>query len=202
MIRRIWAGRPVGLVLLAALVVLGVAGCAGGGGMRVYFNPQADMTFYQKVVVFPFTNLTGERMAGERITRSFMTELLITNRFQVVEPNEFRAALARIGAEPTPEGQYEPDKLKKAAGDLGATGLIRGSVSEYQMLRNAGGNEFPVLTFDSEMVDVSSGETVWRCSITKRGHNRSFPFGGTRNIGALVQESCREMVERLKGEVF
>jgi hypothetical protein len=195
-------GRPSIALVLAALVVASVAGCAGGGGMRVYFNSQADMTFYEKVVVYPFTNLTGERLAGERITRSFMTELMITERFRVVEPNEFRAALAKIGAEPTPDGQFDPDKLKKAAVELGATGLIRGSVSEYQMLRNTGNNEFPVVAFDSEMIDVASGETVWRASITKKGSNRSFPFGGTRTLGALSQEACREMVDRLKGEVF
>lgn len=202
MMRRIRSVFRSASMVFAVLLVAGAAGCAGGGGMRVYFNPKADMTFYQKVVVFPFTNLTGERMAGERVTRAFMTELLIAERFQVVEPNEFRMTLSRIGAEPTPDGQYEPDKLKKAAAELEATALVRGSVTEYQMLRNAGGNEFPVVTFDSEMIDVASGETVWRCSITRKGRNRSFPFGGTRTLGALSQEACRAMVDRLKSEVF
>jgi hypothetical protein len=166
-------------------------------------NPQADMTLYQKVAVLPFTNLSPQPLAGERVTRIFVTELIIADRYKVVEPAEFRAVLKDMDAQPTADGSYEADKLKAAAGKVGATGVIRGAVTDYQVQRN-GQDEFAVLSFDAELMDVESGNVVWRGSITRRGKSRFPIIGGTSasTLGSLTQDACVELVAGLKKRAF
>lgn len=190
---------------LAAGVALGLfaAGCGTGSGLRLFVNPDADMGFYTKVAVVPFANLSAERFAGERVGRAFLTELVIDGRFHLVEDGEFRRALERAGATADVQGQYDTEKVKLAATALGANGIIRGTVSDYQMQR-VGSGDAPVVSFDVEMVDVATGSTVWRGSITRRGRGRIPVVGGasTQTFGRLVQESCRELVGRLDREAF
>lgn len=193
-------GRPLRTSLLAFALLAAAGGCAGPG--RFYVNGEADMAFYKKVAVLPFSNLTNDRFAGERVTRMFVTELVIAERFQVADPGELRAILERTGGLPGMDGTYDPKKLKEAAAEVGANGLIRGAVSEYQML-GASATPRPSLAFDVEMVDLSTGNVVWKASISKRGKGRVPVLGGgTATLSRLTEEACREVVERIDREAF
>ena len=190
-----------------AILVLGIAstltGCGTGSGLRLFVNSDADLSFYTKVAVVPFANLSAERFAGERVGRAFYTELVIAERFHLVEDGEFRRALEKAGGAPDVQGHYEDDKVKIAAAAVGANGLIRGTVTDYQMQR-VGSGDSPVISFDVEMIDVTTGDTIWRGSITRRGKGRVPVVGGasTQTFGRLVQESCKELVGRLDKEAF
>lgn len=194
--------RPTsGLLATALLLLLGIAGCAAPG--RFYVNGEADMAFYKKVAVLPFANLTPDHFAGERVTRMFVTELVIADRFQVADPGAVRAVLERTGGLPTSEGTYDPKKLKDAAVEVGANGLIRGAVSEYQMTGSTSGGQRPSVAFDVEMVDVATGNVVWKASISKRGKAR-IPIlgGGAATLSRLTEDACREVVQRIDREAF
>jgi len=185
--------------LLAAAAWLG--GCAAPG--RLYVNPEADMAYYDRIAVLPFDNLSGDRFAGARVTRAFVTELVISGRYQIVEPEEFRVALAAIGGEANVQGQYDMAKLKEGAQRVQAKGILRGAVTEYQMMR-AGSDQIPVVSVDVELVDVATGNIVWRLSTTKRGRGRIPLLGGpnTRTLASVTQEACMEAVQRLEREAF
>jgi hypothetical protein len=189
--------RPGGawIVILAAVA----AGCASGP--RLYINPEADMSYYKKVAVIPFTNLSPDRFAGARVTRAFLTELLMLDRYDVVAPEEMSAALDKVGGLPGMEGIYDPQKLKDVATQLGATGIIRGAVTEYRS-EHSGSGEYPVIAFDVELVDVQTFKVVWRASIAKKGKGRSILLGGsgTRTFGRVTQEACEEIVRRMAKE--
>ncbi len=182
-------------------LLFGVAGCAAGP--RFYLNPQADMSYYRKVAVLPFTNLSPDRFAGDRVTRAFVTELILFDRFEVVEPADFGAALDKVGGLPGADGIYDPEKVKAAMEKIGATGIIRGAVSEYGTSRS-GSSDIPVLGFDVEMVDVATGTTVWRTSISAKGGSRVPIIGGsgTTTFAALTQDACIEVIHRLEREAF
>jgi hypothetical protein len=169
----------------------------------VYVNPEADMAYYRKVAVLPFTSLSPDLYAGARVTRGFITELILTNRYEIVQPDEFRIVLDRIGGLSAREGAYDPAKLEQAAKDLEVTGVIRGAVTEYQMQRSGGG-EIPVISFDAELIDVATTKVVWRASITKRGKGRVpvLGGGGARSLGRLTQMACEELVGRLRKEAL
>lgn len=190
-------------VLRLALVgfALAVGSCAAGP--RVFVSRDADMTYYRKLAVLPFANLTGDTYAGGRVTRAFVTELVIAERFQLVDPAQFVAELERAGAPPDAQGHVDPQKLKEVAAKVGATGVIRGAVTEYQMGRS-GADEAPVVSFDTEMVDAETGSLVWRVSVTRRGKGRLPILGGsgTRSFGSVTQEACAQAVERLRREAF
>jgi hypothetical protein len=177
---------PLQLALLA--LALTTLSCASG--TRIYVNPEADLAFYKKIAVLPFTDVGSQGMAGARVTRAFVTEMIMTDRFQVVEPEEFVGALHRMGVFQGQDGFYDPEKLKNAATEMGVTGILRGAVTEYQMGRSEGGGEFPVLAFDAELLDVNSGNVVWRSSISKHGKSRIPVFGSSsRSLGQLTQQA-------------
>jgi hypothetical protein len=192
--RRLWIG---------VFAALALAGCGTGGGLRLFVNPKADMTFYKQIAIVPFGNLTSDHFAGERVGRAFMTELVIANRFHLIEDGQFRKALERANAAPDPQGQYESEKVRQVATTLEVQGIIRGTVTDYQV-QHFGSNDSPVVGFDVEMIDVQSGETVWRGSITRHGKGPTPLIGGasTETLGHLVQQTCRELVDRLTHEAF
>jgi hypothetical protein len=188
--------------LSALLLGFVIAGCSSGGGVRMYVHPASDMSFYTKVAVVPFGNLSSERFAGERVGRAFITELNINGRLPLVEDGDFRKALDKAGAAADVQGAFETDKVKVAAAAVGANAIIRGTVTDYQM-QPFGSSVSPVVGFDVEMIDVASGTTVWRASITRRGKGRVPIVGsGTQSFGALVQDCCEEVVSKLEKEAF
>jgi len=196
------APRVVRTGILALALGIALAGCSSGGGVRMFVNSGADMSFYTKIAIVPFGNLSPERFAGERVGRAFLTELVIGGDLPLVEDGDFRNALDRAGASGDVQGQYDIEKVKKAAAAVGATAIIRGSVTDYQMQR-FGSNDAPVVGFDVEMIDVATGTTVWRGSITRRGKSRvPVVGGGSSTLGALTQECCREVVSKLEKEAF
>jgi hypothetical protein len=185
----------------AALLLAALPGCASGP--RLYVNPQADMTFYKKVAVLPFTNLSQDRFAGERVSRAFITELVLADRFQVIEPADFASALDKVGGLPGSDGVFDPEKVKLAMTQVGATGLIRGAVTEYTTL-HSGSDDNPVLSFDVEMVDVATGAIVWRTADSRQGGGRIPIVGGSgsRTFSSVIEDACSEVVRRLEKEAF
>ena len=189
--KRWWGIRAAGLALSALAL-----SCAPS--IRVYVNPEADPAFYRKIAVLPFADMSTASQAGPRVTRAFVTELIMANRFEIVQPEDFGSALRRMGVFRGQDGMYDPEKLKDAATQMGVTGILRGAVTEYQMTRNDGG-DIPILAFDAELTDVGTGNVVWRSTISKRGKSRVPIVGGnTRSLGKLTQEACRELVDRLR----
>jgi TolB-like protein len=184
----------VGAVSLA--LTFTTLSCASA--IRVYVNPEADLAFYKKIAVLPFSDMSATSLAGPRVTRAFITELIMTDRFQILQPEEFLGGLRRMGVRPGQDGAYDPDKLKEAATQMGVTGILRGAVTEYQVGRTGSG-DVPVIAFDAELMDVSTGNVVWRSSIAKRGGGRVPIFGGGhRSLGRLTQDACKELVARLR----
>lgn len=188
--------------VVATMAMLAIAtGCAAGP--RLFVNHKADLTYYQRIAVVPFANLTNDANAGERVTRAFMTELVMAERFQIVEPGEFHGMLERIGGLPDGQGHADPKKLAEAATEAQATGLIRGAVTEYTVQRS-GTDEVPVITFDVEMLDVATLQTVWRITVSERGRGRLPVLGGAnhKSFGMVTQDACRDAVKALRKEAF
>jgi TolB-like protein len=189
-----WARRA------AMVLLLSTAGCASGP--LLYVNSQADLTFYKKIAVIPFRNLTSERFAGERVTRAFLTELVMTEHYQVVDQNEFAAVLDKIGGNPGMEGIYDPAKVKEAATQVQATGILRGSVSDYSY-RRSGTTDTPILAFDVELIDVATDNVVWRGSVVRKGKTRLPIFGGgERTHAELIQHATHDLVSQIEREAF
>ena len=191
-----WIVRTAAIALCALLV----AGCAAGP--RLFVNREADLSYYKRIAVLPFANLAGDPNAGERVTRAFVTELFIAERFEMVDPGEFRGVLDIAGGLPDAQGNVDPAKLKDAAARVQATAVIRGAVTEYQLTR-AGTNDVPVVGFTVEMVDATDpAKVVWRVQSTRRGKSRVPVLGGAASFGTVTQDLCRDVVARLQRSAF
>jgi hypothetical protein len=170
---------------------------------RLFVNGQADMTLYKRVVVVPFNNLSGESFAAARIVRALTTELTIADRFQMVDPSLLLGELERENVTPDATGQLDINKLRAAAGKLEATAIIRGSVIEYGVHRQ-GTDEFPVVAFDCEMVDVQTGIVIWRISINESGKGRLPVVGGAgeRTFSRVAEQACKRAVKVLREKIL
>lgn len=187
----------------AAFVVaaFSLSGCAAGP--RLFVNADADMALYRRLAVLPLSNLSPERFAAERVSRALMTELIISNRFQLVEPAVTAAGLEKLALSSDPNRAIPLEKLKELAASLEVQGFVRGAVTEYQVSRVAG-EEVAVLSFDVEMIDAATGTVVWRASVSRRGRGPIPVLGGasTRSFGPLTQRACREVVAALSAKAF
>lgn len=184
-----------------ALVLAVLGGCAASP--RLFVNREADMTLYEKIAILPFHNLSGDGYAGARVTRAFTTEIIISDRFQIVDPALLSGELERRNAGFDAQGQIPFAKLKDAATAVGATAVIRGAVSEYAM-RRTGTSDVPVVSFDAEMVDVATGFVVWRVSVTETGKGRLPVVGGAgeRTFARVTEAACRRAVRLLRAKAL
>jgi len=195
------AMRPAARMLAGVLALALTSGCAASP--RLFVNREADMTLYEKIAVLPFHNLSGDAYASARVTRAFTTELIISERFQIVDPALLSGELERLNAGFDAQGQINFARLRDAATAVGATAVIRGAVSEYAM-RRAGTGEVPVVSFDAEMVDVATGFVVWRISVTETGKGRLPVVGGPgeRTFARVTQAACQRAVAVLRAKAL
>jgi len=180
----------------AALLILALVGCAGPSH---FISPDADLPYYERVAVIPFTTMSQDRLAGERVASVFMTEILNRRVADVVDPGQFAAAMMQTrGGTPfaSPWSTADLAKLGKLAG---VQGIFLGTVREYEMARS-GRDAFPLISLEVHLVDATTGQIVWSADQTRKG-GPSFPlFGWTEihTLGELSSVVCGDMLETLK----
>ena len=185
---------------LFSLLIL--SGC--GSALRVYLHPGGDLSALQKVAVIPLANFSNDRFAGERVTHALITELLIRTDFIVVEEGEVNRVLKEAGVklieEPDTGKVFDIAKLKKLKESLGVQAIFLGSVDQYDMVR-IGAETYPLVTLNVRLVDVETGNIIWRATCSKKGGPSSVPFltvGEVYTLPELTQRVCQEIVASLK----
>lgn len=184
----------VPLVILPALAAL--YSCAPH---PAYVNPEADFGYYQHVGVIPFSNLTSDRTAAEKVTSSFTTELLMQDAVQITNSGDFFKAVRQVvQGERT---NYPEEFTSEEALSLGKAGQVEGvfvgAVHEFAMTR-VGSDEFPIVGMVIRLYDCQSGKVAWSYEITRRGGPK-FPvlsFGETHTLGDLTTKVCREAAKK------
>ncbi|HPI32638.1 MAG TPA: hypothetical protein PLR32_04930 [candidate division Zixibacteria bacterium] len=182
----------VRLLVGAAFLAL-AAGCTVG---RLYVNREADMGFYSKVGVLTFANLTSDQNAAEKVTASFITELLMLDAVSVANAGDFNKA-----ASETIKGDFAnalEDLTSEQAFQLGQAagveGIFVGAVSQYGMVRS-GQTEFPLVAVIVRFVDCQTGAVVWSYETSRKGGPKFpiFSFGETHTLGEMTTKVCREV---------
>ncbi len=171
----------------------------GCGGPRTFIHPDIDLSYYETVGVLPFRNLSNDRLAGERVTNAFITELLVKRIFEVFEPAQFRRKAGQLlGGNIASGGEWDPEKIKELGSNTGVQGIITGTVREYEMIR-IGQTSFPLVTIDVKLIDVETARVAWMISHTKKG-GPTFPIfsiGETYTLGEMTQEVCKDVVGKI-----
>ncbi len=177
--------------VLAALAALGAAACGGG---RHYVRPNADFSTLRTVTVLPFDNVTSDKLAGERVQRVFLSELLNLGAFDVVEPGLAIRLAKRDGIE---VGTLSPDEVKRIGRELKVQAVFVGSLLEFDEGRG-GSAASPRVTIQLRLVETETGSTVWSIQRTGGGatvSSRLFGIGGNSAMGVAGQVVRDELAE-------
>ena len=188
--------RYLHIFTLAITAAVLISGC--GASTRVYTHPEADMSYYLKVGVVPFQNLSSDRFAGEKFSAEFTTALLASNKFEVVEQGIFVNALVQIiGARTTADG-LTADQLKRISEITGVQAVFEGVVTQYDM-SPGGGNYFPVISVEARMIDTETGTIVWKATISERGGPKTpiIGIGEIHTLGELSQKLSKNLVSKI-----
>lgn len=179
------------LVIVAVLAV----SCAGG---RMYVNDEADFGFYSQVGVIPFSNLSSDRNASEKVTSSFTTELLKLNTVSVSTQGDVEKVYAAVvkQAQVNVVDELTSEQAVAIGQQAQVEGIFVGAVKDFGMVRS-GQEEFPLVAVIVRFIDCQTGRVVWSYETSKKGGPKFpiFSFGETHTMGEMTTKVCREIAK-------
>jgi hypothetical protein len=191
--------KPKARLGAALLLFLVFIGCASTKSNVVFRDPKMDFGAIQSVAVMPFTNLTRDTLAGERVRDVFMTMLQATGGLYVIPPGEVGRGISRLSLErpaaPTPE------EVTKFAKIVNADAVFTGTLTEYGEVRS-GTSTANVISLSLQMMEAQTGRVVWSASSTQGGVTTSDRLfgGGGESMNATVQKAVDDLLEHLFGK--
>jgi TolB-like protein len=184
--------------LAVGFLLLGAAALAACGGPTRFIDPEADLGYYEKVGVIPFTALSDDFAAGQKLTNIFFTELLRKDIAQVVEPGQFAAVITKVRSGVPAERPWSTQDLARLGEEAGVQAVFLGTVRDFGMTRD-GRDSFPLVSVELRLVDAATGRLVWSASETRRG-GPGVPLlglGETHTLGELGAKVCRQLLDTL-----
>lgn len=182
------------------LLALGLtaAGCGSLIESRSFVNPNADFSFYKRVGLLPFNNLSADdRLAGEKMTEVFMTELLIGEGLDVMDPGQFNTVVAQVARTnaPVSSPDLSPAQLTQIGELAKVQGIFMGTIHDYKIVQ-IGGEQYPLITLTVKFIDAPTGTVAWQNSTTATG-GPNLPvvsIGETFTLGAMSQKVSKKVV--------
>jgi hypothetical protein len=178
------------------VLVLTAMGCSPMTKSRSFIHPEADFSYYQKVGVLSFANQAEDRLAGEKLTEHFMTELLIRGRLAVMDPGQLSGVVAQVARTGAPAATLDlsPTDLRQIAEVAGIEGIFMGIVHDYKMIQ-IGGEQYPLISMTLKFIDAPTGTLAWQNSVSAVG-GPNLPIvsiGESFTLGQLSQKVCGNM---------
>jgi hypothetical protein len=178
----------------ALLSLAVVAAC--GGGRHTYHDNNMDFGSVKTVAVLPFTNLTRDQSAADRVRDVFANTLLATGVVYVLPTGEVLRGVSRTAlSSPTAPAVEE---IVKLGGLLKADAVITGVVKEYGEIRS-GSSSSNVVAVSAQMIETSTGRVVWAGSSTRGGigfRDRLFGGGGAP-LNDVTEDAVDDLLKQL-----
>ncbi|MFH1699207.1 MAG: DUF4136 domain-containing protein [Candidatus Zixiibacteriota bacterium] len=178
--------------LIAIIVAGGLLGGCAGNRATVFLHPEFTFNFVERVAIIPFDNLSKEQGAGARVTHVFLTELLSSKAFDVVEPGEVSRVLEKHGIVRT--SNLTKEQIISIGTELKVQGLFLGAVNELASTRS-GNAVTNSVTLVVRMVETESGEIVW--SATQNSGGRGFWSSLFGTGGKSQSQAIRDCVSSI-----
>jgi hypothetical protein len=108
------------------------------------------------------------------------------------------AAMNRVRGGTPAANPWSAADLAKLGEEVGAQGVFMGTVRDYGMER-IGRDDFPLLSLEVQLVDVTTGRVASSASATRRG-GPAFPifgWGEIHTMGELTANVCRDLLQSL-----
>lgn len=162
-----------------------------------YVHENFDIVFYRRIAVAPFDNQTTQEFASGRLRQLLITELLLTNTFEVVEPGEVLRVLSKL--QPRNPASLSDEQIQKLGKEVKAQGVLMGSVNAYEEHR-FGSYIIPEVTLTLRLIDVESGLTVWSVTATEGGLPMTTQLLGLRP--QTMSEASKLLIRRVVDSLF
>jgi len=181
-------------LLIGIGIIFMLAGC--GGSREIVVRPAPEVTRMNRIAVFPLQNLSGAPEAGSRVTQVLVSSLYNSNLVNLVDPGEVQQFILRSRIRVA--GELSLEGIRDAARQLGADGMLFGSVNEFTTIPTEEG-ELPAVSITLRVVDASSGEIVWSVTHSLQGDfkEKVFGIGRIESVGILSEVVVAELVEAL-----
>lgn len=182
-----------GFKFFAEILVAGVllaAGCTSGSLSRtgskadVFVDPDASRITRVAVITFK----APTELIGKSVADFFVTDILRTGQYELVERNEIAAVL---GETELALGGLVESRVVMAAGKAGAEAVIFGTVDEYTN-EAMKGRTHAVAAVSVRMVDCSTGRVLWGASLAERASD----------AGVTLPEHGRHVVRSLTAALY
>lgn len=188
-------GNMTFLKFVTAFALCLTVACGGG---HMYVNEEADLGFYSRVGVLNFSNLTADRNASQKVTNSFVTELLMLKTVSVVNSGDFNKAATVVIKQDMASALDELTSEQAVALGLeaGVEGIFVGAVKDFGMVRS-GQEEFPLISVIVRFIDCQSGRIVWSYETSRKGGPKFpiFSFGETHTLGEMTTKVAKEVAQ-------
>lgn len=180
----------------AMLVMLSLTGCASGPTRFVH--PLADIPYYQRVAIVPFTTLSQTGAAGAKVSNIFYNEALVTGFAEILEPGQLRSVVKQLRGNAKATTPWSSADLARLGEEANVQGVFMGTVRDYEMAR-VGRESFPLISLEIRLVDTATGNVVWSASQTRRGGPAMpiFGWGEIHTLGDLTTAVCRDILRTL-----
>jgi len=180
-------------ILLCFLLIV-LTACATSGNF--YRDPNMDFGAIQTIAVMPFTSLTRDNVAAERVRDVFINNLLSTGAVYVLPVGEVARGVAR--AEIINPSTPSPEEVIKLAGIIKAQAVLTGVVKEYGDVRS-GTSSANIISVSLQMMEAQTGKVVWTASSTKGGigiWDRLFGGGG-KPMNKITEKAINDLLDKL-----
>ncbi len=192
--------RQFARIHVCAIFILmsAIAGCVAPGGGNPHFSTAGrranvfvtpEHRTASSVAVLPFRAAT--ELIGTSVSDMFVTELLKTQRYQLIERSQLANVLgeAEVAMAGLTAGQAA--RLGQMAG---ADAVIIGSVSEYENVAQRG-HALPVVGVSVRMIDSTTGRILWSVDHAAQG-----PRGMTlaQHSRAVVHEMAAALYREIR----
>jgi hypothetical protein len=195
MLNRICKNRATVKSSILAVMMITLVGCAAAGP-ESYHDAKMDFSVLRSVAVMPFSNLSGQQLAGERVRNTFMSSLLATGVIYVIPAGEVARGIDRA-ALTNPTAPSSEDVAKLAA-IVRADAVITGVVKEYGSVRS-GNTQANVISVDMQMIEKESRKVVWSASTTKGGISMwdRLLGGGGQPMNDVTKAAVDDLINKL-----
>jgi hypothetical protein len=182
---------PTSRPILCAVALALATGCSG---TKSYQNKNMDFGSIKTIAVLPFSNLSREQLAAERVRDVFSNMLLASEAAYVVPPGEMARAINRLAiSNPTAPSSEE---IVKLGGMLKVEAVITGVVKEYGEVRG-GSSSANVVSISAQMIETTSGKVVWSGTSTKGGVT-----WGSRLLGTAGGDPVNDVTEQAADDLL
>ena len=175
----------------------------GGPGAATYRSEALAPGRQHLVCLLPLENQSRPRAAARAVAELLSQRLAASGSFRVVEPADFRQALATAGVQGFNLG--DPETLAKLGQRLGTSLFLRGTISVFKDASSRNVSITPELELDLALVDVSARQIVWTSHLSRAGRDYEglLELGAISNIVTLTDQAAAEMVraaDKAKGK--